>query len=68
MVMLCHIGDKRFVIKEDKKIFLVSLSKSTANELNNDEVESILRQGYWQKGYHLDKKKEEAIASIIHPT
>lgn len=68
MEMLYHIGDKRFIIKNDDKMFIVSLSptRSSAVEIDETDAQSILRQGYWQEGYELNEKLKETIVLLIH--
>lgn len=61
--VLYHIADNRFIVRKNNQYFFVILKKSLIDEITKEDVESILRQGYWQTDY--DGEKREAIASLM---
>lgn len=66
MRILYQIGNVRFIVKDTDQVYLVSLKNKTTQKINEEDAESILRQGYWQTGKD-DEKIKEACASLIHP-
>ena len=63
MEVLYHIADNRFIVRKNNRYFFVIFKKSFIDEITKEDIESILRQGYWQAGY--DGEKREAIVSLI---
>lgn len=61
MDVLYGVGNKRFIVKNNNKYFLVSLGKQEAFLIDEMIAQSILRQGYWDAN---PKVNEDTIAEI----
>ena len=47
MKILAHVNKVRFIVKEKKKFYLISLTKEQVFEI--EDPNEIYRQGYWAK-------------------
>ena len=48
MDVLYGVGNKRFIVKNNNTMFLVSLGKHEAFKIDDMTAQCILRQGYWE--------------------
>lgn len=65
MRILYHISDNRFIVNSNDKYYMISCAKRTSIEVTADEVESVLRQGYWEAVDEVTKEKREELSSLI---
>ena len=63
MTILAHVNNSRFMVQENNKYYLVTISEYKGNEIYIiDNPYSIYRQGYWEE---FVGKPSEAIRKII---
>ena len=63
MKVIAHINKVRFIVEEKGKFYVVSIPKKESTVI--DRPDDILRQGYWENGYKLNKEEEEMIKNLI---
>ena len=65
MDVLYGVGNKRFIVKNNNIMFLVSLGKHEAFIIDDMTAQCILRQGYWEANPHVNEVTIEEILKVI---